>query len=276
MSGWWAGAPSAVTHLGDLYLAYRLRRPITAGRGFATVVARVRNGVELDTMAVIERDRHRADSLERPALVRSDDGRWRLYISCATSNSRHWRVDLLEAETIGQLPDATPVTVLPGDESMAVKDPVIRRDQDGWHLWASCHPLGDPDATDRMSTRYARSRDGREWVWEGTALGGTPGTWDARGVRFADVRDTSDGFLALYDGRASAAENFEERTGAAFADSLAGPWRPTPGPAFVSPHGTGGLRYLSTTADPAGGLRVFYESARPDGSHELRTQLAPV
>ena len=271
--GAWVGAPSAVTHDGAVYLAYRRRRPVGAGRGFANVVARSVDGVTLETLAVVERDSHRAESLERPALVRTDDGRWRLYISCATPASKHWRVDVLEAATIGELPEAMPLTVLPGDALVGVKDPVIVRGPDGWHLWASCHPLDVPDATDRMTTEYATSSDGLQWVSRGTALVGGVDSWDSRGVRFTQVLRLADGYLAFYDGRDSAAQNWEERTGAASADSLDGPWQRLPGPVFVSPAGLGGLRYLSAVTDPAGGLRIYYESACADGSHELRTQL---
>ncbi len=271
--GAWAGGPSAVVADGTILLAYRLRRPVGRGRGFANVVAgwTPENGPA--PLAVVHRERHDAESLERPCLLRNGSHSWRLYISCATPGSKHWRVDLLEASDIQGLPDAVPVPVLPGSATLAVKDPVIAVDDSGWHLWASCHPLEDPDATDRMTTRYARSPDGVVWTWHGTALAGTPGTWDARGVRFAEVLRLDDGYLAFYDGRASAAENWEERTGAAVADSLAGPWKALPGPVFVSPQGGGGLRYLSAVPDPAGGLRLFYESATADGSHELRTQL---
>lgn len=44
------------------------------------------------------------------------------------------------------------------------------------------------------------------------------------------------------------------------------------GPVLVSPESSGGLRYLSAVPD-TGWVRVFYGSARADGSHELRTQL---
>lgn len=267
--GSWVGAPSAVADGSTLHLAYRLRRPVGEGRGYANIVADW-TAAGPTTQAVIRRDQHAADSLERPCLIRTDTG-WRLYISCATPGTRHWRVDVLAAPTIAELPEAPPVTVLPGDASVAVKDPVIRVDGDGWHLWASCHPLDDPAATDRMTTEYATSPDGVDWTWRGTALTGSPG-WDARGVRFADVLRLGDGYLALYDGRANEQENWEERTGAAVADSPAGPWRKVEGPVFVSPTGTGGLRYLSAV-DDTGGVRLFYESARADGSHELRTQL---
>lgn len=272
--GSWVGAPSAVVSDGVIHLAYRLRRPVGAGRGFANVVARSPDGVHLETLTVIDRERHRAASLERPCLVRTDDGTWRLYISCATPGSKHWRVDLLEAPRVQELARATPTTVLPGDAGVGVKDPVIRRDDAGWHLWASCHPLDDPVATDRMATQYATSADGVHWNWRGTALRGPPASaWDSRGVRFAEVLALDDGFLALYDGRASEAQNWEERTGAAVAASPGGPWRAVPGPVFSSPFGTHGLRYLSAVADPAGGHRIYYESACADGAHELRTQL---
>lgn len=267
--GSWVGAPSAVRDAGRIHLAYRLRRPVGAGRGYANIVARwPSDGTGAE--AVVRREQHAAESLERPCLVRTAGG-WRLYISCATPGSKHWRVDLLAAPTIDALPDAVAVTVLPGDASTAVKDPVIVVDDRGWHLWASCHPLDDPAATDRMTTEYATSADGVQWSRQGTALAGSAG-WDARGVRFADVLQLADGYLAFYDGRATEQENWEERTGAALANTLAGPWRKVDGPVFVSPHGTGGLRYLSAVPD-GDGVRVFYESARADGSHELRTQL---
>ena len=270
VSGFWVGAPSAVEHDGVIHLAYRLRRPVGSGRGFANVLATWAPDGPV-TAGVIERDRFDADSLERPCLVRTDDGAWRLYLSCATPGTKHWRVDVCEASTLAGLPYAAPRTVLSGDMSTAVKDPVIHRDRSGWHLWASCHPLDDPAATDRMTTEYATSADGLHWVWQGTALAGGTG-WDARAVRFAEVLECGDGFLAFYDGRATEQQNFEERTGVAFADSPAGPWKRLAGPVFVSPRGTGGLRFLCAVTDPAGGLRLFYESACANGTHDLRTQ----
>ena len=63
----------------------------------------------------------------------------------------------------------------PAATTAAVKDPVIRHDGEQWHLWASVHPLDDPDATDRMTTEHATSPDGVDWTWRGTALAGTDG-----------------------------------------------------------------------------------------------------
>ena len=71
------------------------------------------------------KDRFGAESLERPALVRTAEGRWRLYVSGATPGTKHWWVDVLEADTPEGLATAPRRTVLPGDDRHAVKDPVI-------------------------------------------------------------------------------------------------------------------------------------------------------
>jgi hypothetical protein len=70
--------------------------------------------------------------------------------------------------------------------------------------------------------------------------------------------------------RASAAENFEERTG--IAQWNGSRYIPVAGPAS-SPYGGGALRYVSVIAPPDGQQRLYYESATEYGSHELRTEL---
>jgi hypothetical protein len=273
--GSWAGGPSAQLVDGTWWLAYRLRRPVGEGRGFANVVARSDDGVRFEQVLELGKDAFGAESLERPALVHTPEGRWRLYLSCATPGTKHWRVDLLEADTVDELATATPRTVLPGSDAVAVKDPVLRHDGSQWHLWASVHPLDDPDATDRMTTEHATSPDGVEWTWRGTALAGTPGSWDARGVRFATVVLDGDRSWALYDGRATAAENWEERTGLAVSDGNGAFTAAPDGPLLQSPHPPAGLRYADVVALPGGGARWFYEATRADGGHELRTVLLP-
>ena len=82
--GAWAGAPSAVRDGDVIYLAYRIRMPLGEGRGVANVIARSTDGVRFTTVAEVHKDRFGAESLERPALVRTPEGRWRLYVSAAT------------------------------------------------------------------------------------------------------------------------------------------------------------------------------------------------
>jgi hypothetical protein len=275
--GSWAGGPSALQVDGRIYLAYRLRRPIGAGRGFRNVVAVSDDGLHFEEIARVERDQLGAESLERPALAVTPEGRWRLYVSCATKDSKHWRVDVLEAATPAELATATPKTVLAGSDEVAVKDPVIIWDSGQWHLWASVHPLESWDDADRMTTDYATSPDGLDWTWHGTVLAGRAGEWDARGVRVSSVLVDGGNLVASYDGRATAEQNWEELTGTASATRDAsgrfGLMTAAAGPPLSSPAGLGGLRYLSVIRLPDGGIRIYYEVSCEDGAHELRTEL---
>lgn len=272
-AGNWVGAPSAVRHGSEIYLAYRLRRPLGEGRGYAVAVARSADGERFETVCLITKEQMDTESLERPALIALPDGRWRLYLSCATHGTKHWRVELLEAGDPASFDPATRRTVLPGDAGTAVKDPVIVHRGGLWHLWASTHPLADPAEADQMVTEYATSPDGIDWTWQGVALGRRSGEWDARGARVSSVIFTGAGVTAFYDGRASAAENYEERTGVAAGPAPGNLTASGTGPAAESAEGSRGLRYV-TWVDLGGGReRLYYEMTRADGSHELRTEV---
>lgn len=269
----WAGAPSAVVAGGEIYLAYRMRAP--ERRGYAVRIARSADGVRFTTLLTISKEQMDCESLERPALVLADDGTWRLYLSCATWGTKHWRVELIEAATPAAFDPALRRVVLPGDAATAVKDPVIVRGDGRWHLWAAVHPLDDPDHTDRMRTDYATSPDGLCWTWHGTALHPRAGAWDARGARVAAVSFTPGGVTAYYDGRATAAQNCEERTGLAAGPGPGELMALDGGPVAQSRHHGHGLRYLSAVDLPDGSQRFYYELTNASGSHDLVTELRP-
>jgi hypothetical protein len=255
----WAGAPSAVLDAdGTIVVGYRVRNgPDTTDE---TVVARSRDGERLETVLVLDQDHFGAQWTERPALVRLDTG-WRMYVSCATPDTKHWWVGVLDAPTLEALGEAEVRTAFAGDEATAVKDPVVRVQDGVWHAWVCCHLLDLPGEEDRMNSAYATSADGLDWDWHGTVLEGRHGEWDARGARLTTI--LPDG-RAAYDGRASAEENWFERIGLALPD----------GGRYVS---TGDARfdarYLEVLPLPDGSHRIYYEARLPDESHELRTEL---
>lgn len=268
--GYWAGGPSAVWDDGVFWLAYRLRRPVEAGRGYANVVARSDDGVHFKTVATVTSAQFEAASLERPALVRTNEGTWRLYVSCSTAGSKHWWVEALDADDPADLATGKRTMVLPGDVATAWKDVVVHHTGDGWQMWACRHPLdGGEGEADRMTSWYAMSADGLAWDLKGAALTPTPGTWDERGTRITSVLEIEGRCTAFYDGRASSAENWRERSAMALGDD------PGAFTAASDPTPAGHTaRYLSIAQLPAG-YRVYWEASRPDGANDLRTAYVP-
>ena len=261
--GYWAGAPSAtIDEDGGFVLGYRLRNGHDGHD--ETVVARSADGEHFTTVATLDERRFGAQAVERPAIVRLEGGRWRLYVCCATPKTKHWWIGVLEADDLEGLAEAEVRTAFAGDDRTGVKDPVIRRADGGWEAWICCHPLDEPGEEDRMTTAYATSADGLDWEWHGTVLAGRPGAWDARGARVTNV--LPDG-RASYDGRATKEENWFERTGLAHRTGAAGALTRS-GDAPVAD-----VRYLEVLPLGDGGYRLYYEARLPDETHELRTEL---
>jgi hypothetical protein len=259
-SGNWIGACSALVHGDYIYLAYRDRHPVDKGRGNRAYVARspIGNRVHFEVLCAIDKQDMDAESLERPAVDVTPDGDWDLYLSCATFNSKHWRIERLRARSPQGFSARTRQTVFPGSTAFGIKDPVLVRNGD-LRILATLHPLteGDENA-DRMISVDACSGD--------SVMVPEPGTWYSRGTRITAVV----GEYAYFDGRASAAENYEERTGIARWNGSR--YIAVAGPAS-SPFGGGALRYVSAVALPGGSMRLYYEISTRYGSHELRTEL---
>jgi hypothetical protein len=71
---------------------------------------------------------------------------------------------------------------------------------------------------------------------------------------------------AAYDGRATAEENWFERTGFAYETAEPGRLRHAAGEPVD-------VRYLDVLPLPDSGFRFYYEARLPDESHELRTEI---
>jgi len=227
------------------------------------LLARSDDGVAFRTVVRLSAADLGVAMVERAAPVATATG-WRLYLSCAEPNSKAWWIGLLEADTLTDLPAAPLRRLELGGPQDAIKDPVIRVTAHGWRAWVCVHPLAVPGAEDRMSTRYLTSADGITWHSHGTVLAPRPGRWDARGARLTSV--LSDG-RACYDGRATAAQNWFERTWLAVPTDRGPQLRALDGDPVAD------VRYLEILELPDGGHRLYYEARRPDGAHELRTEL---
>lgn len=247
-TGNWLGAASALIRGGYIYLAYRERHATAKGRGNRVYLARspIDDGVDFDTFWAIGKADMDAASLERPALDVTPDGDWFLYLSCAAHNSKHWRIDRLHAGDPHDFNARTRHTIFPGSPAFGIKDPVIIRDGNNLRIWATRHPLtqGDENA-DQMTSVVACTGE--------PVMTPEPGTWYSRGTRITAIVNQ----YAYFDGRASASQNFAERTGIARWNGSR--YIPIAGPASSS-LGDGALRYVSAIMIPDGRLRLYYEA----------------
>lgn len=273
--GYWAGGPSAqVAADGSIVLAYRLRRPVGKGRGYAVAIARSLDGVHFDEIGRISSDEFDSDSLERPTLVRLPGGGWRLYLSLATPDTLHWSIWAIDADDPASFDAAYIRPVLDGGPTVAYKDPVIHASPDGWQMWVCRHDVGDPALADAMTTEFARSDDGVHWTVDGVVLSPSEDGWDRRGARVSAVVDLGEGPVAFFDGRSDYAENWEERTGVALVGADGRLDRADPQLELGSGVGTNALRYLDAVVNDDG-IRYYYEASSTDGSHALLTEYAP-
>ena len=205
--GAWAGGPSALLVGDTVYLAYRLRRPVGQGRGYANVVARSTDGVRFRTVATVGKDPFGAESLERPALVVTA-GR---PLARSTSAAPR-RAPSTGGSTCSRRPPrrgwptAPPRTVLPGSDRLGGQGP------GACGTTAAAGTSGPPctrwttrthDRPDDHRVRHQRRRR-RLDLARHRAGRPRPASWDARGVRVAPVRLDGAATGRLYDGRATA------------------------------------------------------------------------
>lgn len=288
--GNWVGAPCVIydAELAKYFLYYRIRRPRPV-RGGEVRIAESDDGIRFTDIWSCKKEELGTTSIERSALVKGHDGVYRLYISYVDPADNRWRTDLMSAsEPNGfDVANATSVFTAADIGAEGVKDPWVRYIDDTYYMILSYAPTPQHiDASLRESmhatadvyntgatkscTGLATSQDGVAFRWHGSILSPQLVGWDAYAARISCVLLTPGLFIALYDGSASVAENYEERTGIAISTDLVRWHRfSSVGPILTSPHGSGSLRYadiLSLDRE----TRFYYEYAREDGSHEIR------
>ncbi len=288
--GWWSGACSVIyddaTKL--FYLYYRLRKPRELGRGAICRVAVSDDGINFKTIWEATREQFNSESIEKASLVKAPNDRWRLYISFVGEDGK-WRIEMMEADSPDAFDPSRRVKVLsPEDVGVeGVKDPYVFFIGGCTFMLLSCaprpevitpelerqmHATADVYATGltRSTTALATSADGVNFEWHGIVFEPNPGKWDGYAARISTLIYEPPVFIAFYDGSATVEENYEEKTGLALTFDLRNYIRVSvDAPLLKSPHSTGSLRYMDAV-DMGSEILLYYEYARPDGSHELR------
>lgn len=295
------------------YLVYRQRQPRELGRGVECRIAASDNGVVFTDIWALPKTSFDALSLERCSLVRGFDNRWRLYISFVSPQDNRWRIAVMEADEPDRFDASRMQVILTAESTgtEGVKDPNVFAIGPMFYMlvsYATALELGEEDQQAKHATgdiyntgltlsrtAAAISSDGRTFRWIGdvspilgserVSSNGTPASallsvpkqaaaWDLYCRRIGALLPLdSGGYLALYDGSASVAENYEEKTGIAITFDLRTFWSlSSDGPALVSPVGTGSLRYVDVLA-VGHELFYYYELSREDGSHEMRVSV---
>ena len=295
--GWWAGAPGAYydEQTDRFYLCYRYRRPrgVPPDRGGELRIAESEDGLEFRDLWTLTKDQLDSASIEKACLRRLPDGDWGLYLSYVNPADSRWCIDLACCPGLagpGDLDVAgrVPVFRAPDLGLEAIKDPWIM--EAGPCLWmiasiaeasrdysaeetTEMHSSADAYDTGMIlaHTGLASSVDGRSWRWHGTVLAAdSPGErWDGYSTRISSVIRTGALFTAYYDGAIGVENHYDEQTCLAVSSDLRRWSKVADAPLLTSPHGTGCLRYVNIVEARAQRF-VYYEYARPDGSHELR------
>ena len=96
------------------------------------------------------------------------DGTWRLYVSGATPGTLHWWVEAIDAPDPASFAPDWRRPTMPGDATMAMKDPVVARFGDEGLLWVCvAMPPAEAAEADQMVTRHLPAPTG--WRGSGTA-----------------------------------------------------------------------------------------------------------
>ncbi len=295
-NGYWVGAPGAFYAADERawYLTYRIRRPrgIAPDRGGEARIARSTDLQNWEDIWSVTKDKYDSASIERSTIIKGADGQWRYFTSYVDPADSRWCVSCLVSKDIRKLDpkQAKPVFKAASLDLEGIKDPWILAYDGAFYMFLSIalptsrtteksHSTLDIYNTGEClsATGLAISRNLENWQWQGPIFKPSASGWDRYCRRINSVIPYNEKFFAFYDGSASHAENYEEKTGLAVSSDLRR-WQSltTSGPLLTSPHSSGCLRYIDAQSaavgknGDSGMLSAFYEFARQDSAHDLR------
>lgn len=282
--GHWVGAPSALVHDGNTYLAVRERTPDARGR--AVVVYRRQDGrfVEINRITA---DALGVESVERPALV-SDPGTGdvKLYLP-VDHGENDWTIEKVDdvptPEAFDPVSARDVLVPEPGSSDCeTVKDPYVLTVGGLYFLYYAGHDGRSEQA------HLATSADGETWIRSDENPLLPRDGWHDHHTRIARVVPAPDApvWLVFYEGSNTQdyGETWNLRTGIGITSDLETIVDASPSGPRISSHGPGGgigidrfatCRYLDLI-EREDEWEVFVEVARQDGAFELRRQVVPL
>jgi hypothetical protein len=288
--GYWVGAPGWAWDEADqsAYLCYRIRRPrgVEPDRGGEVRIAKSINFETFEDVWSVHKNDYSSASIERSTIKRGKDGQWRYFTSFVAPEDGRWCTTINKAESVKAFDPANTQRLFTATHLglEGVKDPWLLEVDGTYHLFLSVAKStsntgeSSHDTLDIFNTgecisaaALATSTDLDNWDWQGVVLQPEGDiAWDKYCRRINSVLPLNGRYYAFYDGSAGHHENYEEKTGLAVSDDLRN-WEvlSTDGPAVLSPHASGSLRYID--AQHVGDEIIFiHELTRENGAHEMR------
>ena len=245
-------------------------------------------------------------SIEGTSLHRLPDGAWELFVSTEKDvayprayadyqkpGTGVWSIDRMTGDSADGIVPDTLVTVLASEDpgSLHVKDPVAYDDAEDTGLLFCSHPIAWTSSNSGLAVRRKGEAPFEVESWQLVPRGTI---WDVAVTRITSrlplprrghLESLPPLVVLFYDGAECVRQLEEnphalkrprgyscEELGGAFwapADDLAAARRLSLAqPLFVSPHGTGSSRYVSTLTTPEG-IYATWQQSQPDGSQAL-------
>ncbi len=285
-ANWWAGAPSIAFNKDshEFWLAVRMRTGDGArgSRGYEIRIYKGTDGLNFDLVKKIHRKDMDLQVFERPALVITPNGKFRLY-GCTSFLGQWviWKLDDVD-DPVEFNPESMevvlhpPISEGPSAALKGYKDPFVIRYKGKWHMTVN----GEAHKSAARPYHFV-SKNGSDWMpWPGDMLNAKPAfffeatnwhNWVTRPACFVPLKV---GMLLIYEG---AHLNWYDpvynlATGMAYSPDLTHWYDLTPDePLLVSttPGSFHTWRY-SHWIPIEGEMYVYWEGARPNDTFATR------